>query len=37
MAANDPEQLKQFIRNHFEEFVNRKNLAIGDVNVAPDR
>ena len=36
MAANDPEQLKQFIRNHFEEFVNRKNLAIGDVNFAPD-
>jgi len=28
-------ELKQFIRNHFEEFVNRKNLKIGEVNLAP--
>jgi predicted ester cyclase len=36
MAHDTPEQLKQFIRSHFEEFVNRKNLAIADVNFAPD-
>jgi len=29
------EEMKQFIRNHFEEFVNKKNLAIADVNFAP--
>src|SRR5258708_12713073 len=28
-------EMKEFIRNHFEEFVNRKNLGIGDVNFAP--
>ncbi|HET9802267.1 MAG TPA: ester cyclase [Candidatus Acidoferrum sp.] len=28
------EEMKQFIRNHFEEFVNRQNLAIADVNFA---
>src|SRR5713226_4333473 len=28
-------ELKEFIRNHFEEFVNRKNLRIGEVNFAP--
>jgi predicted SnoaL-like aldol condensation-catalyzing enzyme len=28
-------EMKEFIRNHFEEFVNRKNLAIGEVNFAP--
>lgn len=27
-------ETKEFIRNHFEEFVNRKNLAIGRVNFA---
>jgi len=27
--------MKEFIRNHFEEFVNRKNLRIGEVNFAP--
>ncbi|MFZ1131438.1 MAG: ester cyclase [Terriglobales bacterium] len=36
MAQASPEELKQFIRNHFEEFVNRKNLEIADVNFAPD-
>jgi predicted SnoaL-like aldol condensation-catalyzing enzyme len=27
---------KLFIRNHFEEFVNKKNVAIGNVNFASD-
>lgn len=30
------EEMKAFIRNHFEEFLNRQNLAIGDVNFAAD-
>ncbi len=29
-----PGEMKQFIRNHFEEFVNRKNLKIGEANLA---
>ncbi len=29
-------EMKQFVRNHFEEFVNRKNLGIGNVNFAPE-
>jgi predicted SnoaL-like aldol condensation-catalyzing enzyme len=29
-------EMKEFIRNHFEEFVNRKNLTIAEVNFAPD-
>lgn len=29
-------EMKEFIHNHFEEFVNRKNLRIGDVNFAPE-
>jgi predicted SnoaL-like aldol condensation-catalyzing enzyme len=29
-------EMREFIRNHFEEFVNRKNLAIGNVNFAPE-
>jgi predicted ester cyclase len=28
------EELKQFVRNHFEEFVNKQNLAVADVNFA---
>ena len=28
-------EMKEFIRNHFEEFVNRKNMQIGEVNFAP--
>jgi predicted SnoaL-like aldol condensation-catalyzing enzyme len=28
-------EMKEFIRNHFEEFVNKKNLGIGEVNFAP--
>jgi len=27
---------REFIRNHFEEFVNRKNVQIGNVNFAAD-
>ena len=30
------EEAKAFVRNHFEEFVNRKNVAIGKVNFSPD-
>lgn len=29
-------EMKEFVRNHFEEFVNRKNIEIGDVNFAPE-
>ena len=29
-------EMKEFIRNHFEEFVNRKNVHIGEVNFAPE-
>lgn len=28
-------EMKDFVRNHFEEFVNRRNLQIGNVNFAP--
>lgn len=28
-------ELKTFVHNHFEEFVNRQNLSIADVNFAP--
>jgi predicted SnoaL-like aldol condensation-catalyzing enzyme len=30
------EQMREFVRNHFEEFVNRKNLDMADVNFAPE-
>jgi predicted SnoaL-like aldol condensation-catalyzing enzyme len=33
MTANE---IKAFVRNHFEEFVNRKNLDIADVNFAAE-
>lgn len=36
MAHDNAEKMKQFIRNHFEEFVNRRNLEVADVNFAPD-
>ena len=29
-------EAREFIRNHFEEFVNKKNVQIGNVNFAPD-
>ncbi len=28
--------MKEFVRKHFEEFVNRKNLDIADRNFAPE-
>jgi predicted ester cyclase len=28
--------VREFIRNHFEEFVNKKNVQIGNVNFAQD-
>jgi len=34
--AMSVDQMKAFVRNHFEEFVNRKNLAIAYVNFAPE-
>ena len=36
VTAFTHEQMKQFVRDHFEEFVNRKNIAIGKVNFAPE-
>ena len=30
------EENKQFVRQHFEQFVNQKNLAVADRNFAPD-
>jgi predicted ester cyclase len=30
------EEMKTFIRDHFEQFVNQKNLAIADINFASD-
>ena len=29
-------EAKEFVRRHFEEFVNRKNLDLADVNFAPE-
>src|SRR5215469_15995070 len=29
-------EMKEFVRDHFEEFVNRKNLNIGTMNFAPE-
>lgn len=29
-------EMKQFVRNHWEELINRKNLDIADVNFAPE-
>jgi hypothetical protein len=30
------QEMKAFIRDHFEQFVNRKNLDIADANFTPD-
>jgi predicted SnoaL-like aldol condensation-catalyzing enzyme len=30
------DEMREFVRNHFEQFVNRKNLNIGNVNFAPE-
>jgi predicted SnoaL-like aldol condensation-catalyzing enzyme len=29
-------QMKQFVREHFEDFINRKNLDIVEINFAPE-
>jgi ketosteroid isomerase-like protein len=29
-------EAKDFVRRHFEDFVNRKNLDVGDVNLGPE-
>jgi len=29
-------EMKRFVRGHFEEFINRKNLDIADINFAPE-
>jgi hypothetical protein len=29
-------EAREFIRNHFEEFVNKKNVQIGNVNFAAE-
>src|SRR5437879_1949110 len=29
-------EAREFIRNHFEEFVNKKNVQVGNVNFATD-
>jgi hypothetical protein len=31
-----PEQMKQFVRDHFEDFVNKQDAAAIKRNVAPD-
>ena len=31
-----PDQMKQFVRDHFEEFVNRRNAAVIHKNMTPD-
>ena len=37
MATNlTPDQMKQFVRAHFEEFVNRRNAAAIRRNMTPD-
>ena len=30
------EQMKQFVRSHFEEFVNRRNASVIRTNMTPD-
>ena len=29
-------EAREFIRNHFEEFVNKKNVQVGNLNFAAD-
>ena len=31
-----PEQMKRFVRDHFEEFVNRRNAAVIHANMTAD-
>ena len=30
------DQMKQFVRNHFEDFVNRRKAAVIHTNMTPD-
>ncbi len=31
-----PDEMKQFVRDHFEEFVNKRNAAVIRKNMTPD-
>ena len=31
-----PEQMKQIVRNHFEDFVNQRNASVIRKNMTPD-
>jgi len=31
-----PQQMKEFVRNHFEDFVNRRKAAVIRTNMTPD-
>ena len=31
-----PDQMKAFVRNHFEDFVNKRNAAVIHTNMMPD-
>jgi predicted ester cyclase len=31
-----PAQMKEFVRNHFEEFVNKRNASVIRINMTPD-
>jgi hypothetical protein len=31
-----PEQMKAFVRNHFEDFVNKRHAAVIHTNMTPD-
>ena len=31
-----PQQMKEFVRNHFEDFVNRRKAAVIRTNMSPD-
>jgi len=31
-----PQQMKQFVRDHFDEFVNKRNAAVIRRNMTPD-
>jgi predicted ester cyclase len=35
-GLGSPDEARRFIRNHFEEFVNRKNLDVAAVNFSTD-
>jgi ketosteroid isomerase-like protein len=35
-ASMNTEEAKEFVRRHFEEFVNRRDLSAADRNFAPD-